>query len=171
MANPSLPEIGSPVDVPSTAYARSGIYFLLLGGEVVYVGQAIDMRKRIGNHLVEAVKHFDSVCCVPCGEQNLLKLERFFIEKFVPRYNNCRIAKQLKRFERGGWDRKVDPLPATDATLNESEAAAFLGLSLDELRALGGNGPPSYSKRRCRSRSRYRVFPLGGLVAFSFKAA
>ena len=62
----------------------SGVYFLVLGDEVVYVGQSTNVHARIPNH---ADKEFDKYAFVPCDVDLLNKLESLYIHVLRPKIN------------------------------------------------------------------------------------
>jgi hypothetical protein len=62
----------------------SGVYFLLDGDEVVYVGQAKSVYQRIGCHVD---KKFDRYAYVPCPLDMLDKLESLYIHCLQPKLN------------------------------------------------------------------------------------
>jgi hypothetical protein len=62
----------------------SGVYFLLDGDEVVYVGQAVNVYARIGQHVG---KRFDRYAFVPCSVDALDRLESLYIHCLRPRLN------------------------------------------------------------------------------------
>ena len=62
----------------------SGVYFLLDGDEVVYVGQAVNVYSRIGQH---TDKRFDRYAFVPCAVEVLDRLESLYIHCLRPRLN------------------------------------------------------------------------------------
>lgn len=62
----------------------SGVYFLLDGDEVVYVGQAVNVYSRIGQH---TDKRFDRYAFVPCAVDALDMLESLYIHCLRPRLN------------------------------------------------------------------------------------
>jgi hypothetical protein len=62
----------------------SGVYFLLDGDEIVYVGQAVNVYSRIGQH---TNKRFDRYAFVPCAVNELDKLESLYIHCLRPRLN------------------------------------------------------------------------------------
>lgn len=62
----------------------SGIYFLLDGNEVVYIGQAVNVYSRIGQH---ANKRFDRFTFIPCAADALNVLESLYIHCLRPRLN------------------------------------------------------------------------------------
>lgn len=64
----------------------SGVYFLLEQGDVVYVGQAICILRRIGEHV--GTKKFSAWAWVPVPIPDLLVMERAYIRKFNPIYNH-----------------------------------------------------------------------------------
>jgi len=68
-----------------------GIYFLCREGEVVYVGQSIDIHPRVRNHAkgnsCASAKQFDSVFWIAAEEKDLDWLETFWIDKLQPPLN------------------------------------------------------------------------------------
>ena len=85
------------VDVPSEILQHSGdlyefdiytppsVYFLIFRGEVVYVGQTVNLSSRIEHHKTN--KEFDRVLHMHIDKERLLEIERFFIEILEPKYN------------------------------------------------------------------------------------
>lgn len=67
----------------------SGVYFLCEKDEVVYVGQALSVMSRIGEHIREGVKVFDMtrVFFLPCPASALNQTEQGFIKLLDPKYN------------------------------------------------------------------------------------
>jgi hypothetical protein len=63
----------------------SGIYLLMQGAEVVYVGQSINVAKRIGAHIGQ--KDFDRALYLPTQRKDLNRVEAAYIKKFNPIYN------------------------------------------------------------------------------------
>lgn len=149
----------------------SGIYFLHSGTDVVYVGQAIDIRKRIGNHLTEGVKSFDRFSWIPIPQHLLDKREREYIGRFAPRYNRCSLANDARLMAQAGWGEAGKVLAvANKGSLSLDDAARFLGISTDALLALGESGPPYRNSRYSRSRVRRRVYPLNDLREYAQRA-
>lgn len=64
-----------------------GVYFLLEGKEIVYIGQSIDCQKRVGTHIKETAKQFDRACFVPVDRESLNEVEATLIALFKPRHN------------------------------------------------------------------------------------
>jgi hypothetical protein len=71
----------------------SGIYFLIRGGEVVYVGQSVDVLHRIARHRREG-KVFDSFSYMECDPHQMDRLESLYIKAFVPEENLSLGARQ-----------------------------------------------------------------------------
>jgi hypothetical protein len=65
----------------------TGVYFLLNGTEIVYVGQAYDVMSRIGLHRDEKKKEFNGYYIIECQKEHLNLVEAHFILKFKPLYN------------------------------------------------------------------------------------
>lgn len=64
---------------------KSGVYFLFDKGELVYIGQSNNVFYRIGQHIGENTKIFDSFEYYETNDH--LSLEGFLIELFNPKYN------------------------------------------------------------------------------------
>lgn len=69
------------------SFARSGVYFLFQGQEIVYVGQSADVLRRIGEHISDRLKVFDGVAFIPCQALNRVWMEEQYIKRLKPRYN------------------------------------------------------------------------------------
>lgn len=65
----------------------SGIYFLLSGNRVVYVGQAKNIKARIRQHKEDPNKVFDAYAYLPCEEEYLDTLEALYIMHLRPAQN------------------------------------------------------------------------------------
>jgi excinuclease UvrABC nuclease subunit len=65
----------------------TGIYFLILNTDIVYVGQSTDVEFRVHSHRRRGEKVFDSFYCVSCDPEKLDILEAEYIVQFNPRYN------------------------------------------------------------------------------------
>jgi predicted GIY-YIG superfamily endonuclease len=63
-----------------------GIYFLVKHDEIVYVGQSIDIFRRIGRHKAEG-RDFDSFTFIQCEQEKLDYYESLYIGAFVPEQN------------------------------------------------------------------------------------
>lgn len=68
----------------SPVIKRSGVYFLKWKGEIVYVGQSVNMFVRVNSHWD---KEFDEVTFFACEPHELNKWEGFFIRFLRPRLN------------------------------------------------------------------------------------
>lgn len=65
------------------------VYFLISKEEIVYVGRSVDVFKRLGDHSSGYEKKvFDCYFCIKTNENNVSKLEKKYIAKFKPKYNN-----------------------------------------------------------------------------------
>lgn len=60
------------------------VYFLLRSGRVVYIGQTINLRKRLPKHYK---KRYDAVRWILCPKELLLHYESRWINRFKPKYN------------------------------------------------------------------------------------
>ncbi|KXS55166.1 MAG: prophage regulatory protein [Marinobacter sp. T13-3] len=63
----------------------SGVYFLVKGGEVVYVGQSTSVYSRVTTHY--ASKDFDFWSYIPCEKEGLDILESLYIHFLQPKLN------------------------------------------------------------------------------------
>ena len=68
------------------ANRTSGVYFLMLDDEVVYVGQSVDVLGRISRHKRDG-KEFDSFSYILCEEGDLNRLEALYITVLMPWLN------------------------------------------------------------------------------------
>lgn len=66
-------------------YNVCGVYFLLLKGEIVYIGQSVSVAARVSSH--RSSKDFDSVAFVHCEEEFLDVLETLYILAYSPKLN------------------------------------------------------------------------------------
>lgn len=64
-----------------------GVYFLFLQKQVVYVGQSINIFRRLGQHAEKGAIQFDAVSWIECGREELGRLERAYIHLFNPPLN------------------------------------------------------------------------------------
>jgi len=62
-----------------------GIYFLKKNKEVVYVGQSIDIERRVKEHSKE--KEFDDYSYIECDKSLLNSMEQSFILQYNPKLN------------------------------------------------------------------------------------
>lgn len=82
----SLPEITKKTDV------IQGIYFICDKEKVYYIGQSIDIKNRLYSHTHKFIfdKHNCKTKILKVIEQDIrLELEKCFINRFQPIYNNC----------------------------------------------------------------------------------
>lgn len=66
---------------------NSGVYFLVKGTRVVYVGQALNLQARISQH---SDKDFDRFAYITCPPEQLDKLEALYIHTLRPPLNGTR---------------------------------------------------------------------------------
>lgn len=65
----------------------SGIYFLIAGGVIAYVGKSKNIMVRLGNHLFDKEKMFDAFAYIAVPKGRLSEMERKYIRKFSPHHN------------------------------------------------------------------------------------
>jgi predicted GIY-YIG superfamily endonuclease len=86
LSDHEVPELGKFKDV--TSVLVSGVYILLCGIIIVYVGQARCLSVRIGQHREEKKIKFDGVKIYPCEHKGRrLAMERLLIRKYQPKWN------------------------------------------------------------------------------------
>jgi len=73
--------------VKEILFYPQGIYFLIDGDEIVYIGQSSRISRRIPEHLVD--KKFNRIFLLIVSD-NINKLEIDYINKFNPKYNRQR---------------------------------------------------------------------------------
>lgn len=91
-----LPDGSSPVPAPPPGIGhlqpfrlpRAGVYLLLKGDQVVYVGSSTNVVQRLAQH---DDKEFDSVALVECSEGDRLAVERAYIRANKPPLNTAHI--------------------------------------------------------------------------------
>ena len=88
---------------------KSGVYFLLQGMRIVYVGQSVNIFTRVSSHLTS--KTFDGYAYVPCPACDLDVLESLYIHTLRPALNG--------RFTENG--------PSINTPLRLSELIAISG--------------------------------------------
>ncbi|WP_250518638.1 phage integrase Arm DNA-binding domain-containing protein [Caballeronia sp. ATUFL_M1_KS5A] len=64
-----------------------GVYFLIHGDMIVYVGQSRNILTRLAQHQSECAKIFDSFYMIECKASDLDRIEALYIRKFRPIYN------------------------------------------------------------------------------------
>lgn len=71
----------------------SGIYFLVSGDDVVYVGQAKTVLYRIIDHIAQGRKEFDRIFYLPLPKSELNASEKEWAEALRPKYNIAKSGK------------------------------------------------------------------------------
>lgn len=83
----------SSTDIPGAIdlvdfYPISGVYFLWIGADVVYVGQSSNLRVRVFTHMRRWKNlAFTKICYIPVHPRNLLRVESYWISKLNPPLN------------------------------------------------------------------------------------
>lgn len=65
--------------------AKCGVYFLVRGRRVVYVGQSVNIMARLATHMKE--KEFDAACYLEAAPDELDFIESFYIHALQPELN------------------------------------------------------------------------------------
>lgn len=106
---------------------KTGIYFMIRQNVVVYVGKTVKWPKRIGFHSSQLMD-FDQVKFLEYPEEELLKYEKAYIEKYHPEYNIShnqpvkRGRKKLYSFKVGSpeWKKQVHKMRFRKLTLKST---------------------------------------------------
>lgn len=75
--------------------AVCGIYFLLQGNCIVYVGQSINLHSRVVDHICSKKKVFDRFLMVEYPKKLLNRMEARYIAHFHPKYNVTKAWKHI----------------------------------------------------------------------------
>lgn len=76
---------GKILDLAKPIHVISGVYFLIKGDEIVYIGRSYDCVRRVTRHPRD---WFDSYAVLECQDADKIsRLEVQYIQKFSPRYN------------------------------------------------------------------------------------
>lgn len=67
-----------------------GVYFLIAGHRIMYVGQSTDAHYRAGYHAASLGRVFDAVHVIPCDERDACLLESRYIMALQPPWNRRR---------------------------------------------------------------------------------
>ncbi len=67
----------------------TGIYFLIMNEEIVYVGQSVNILQRVGSHISEG-KKFNKFSFVECNESQLRVIESVYIKMIQPMLNSIK---------------------------------------------------------------------------------
>lgn len=73
-----------------------GIYFLIKNNKIVYVGQSVNIFKRIADHIRSEKMDFDSYSFENYPKKNLNLIEAEYIIKFEPKLNSYMLPKNSK---------------------------------------------------------------------------
>jgi hypothetical protein len=63
----------------------AGVYFLIEGKDIVYIGYSVDCYKRLRRHVLNDIFYFNYFYAVKIQEYEYV--EKFYIRKFKPKYN------------------------------------------------------------------------------------
>lgn len=73
------------IAIPFSSPPRVGVYFLILQGEVVYVGSSVNVLARVGSHTGRI--EFDDARWISTSVDDLRLVESHFINSLMPRCN------------------------------------------------------------------------------------
>lgn len=106
----NLLEAEDILDVAEPIRKKCGVYFLIAGGEIVYVGQSTDVDSRVRQHALD--KDFESYHYIEVDQENLNYVESFYIIKLKPILNKKRGGKRASSGYRKKW--MTTPLSRSD---------------------------------------------------------
>ncbi len=109
---PSIRLIPGLMDITAASRLSSGIYFMCLGDRVVYVGRSTSVGSRIGQHVIEARKVFDTILHLPWPADSLAQIEAELIRALKPEYNTVGLV--------GDASRSADKLLLMGITVREA---------------------------------------------------
>ncbi len=87
---------------------KCGIYFLINEGKLMYIGQSINIDARLPGH---DWRKYDAWTWVSCDRRELHKLERRYIDQFLPPWNEDKRTTYLRPREPIPIDAPLEPLP------------------------------------------------------------
>ncbi len=96
----------------------SGVYFLIKKRRVVYVGQSVDVFRRISKHAA-ADRDFDSFNYLACDPSRLDEVERAYIEALMPDWNETMGGQRKQQKDSG----KQEPNPPHHRTTHDHRHA------------------------------------------------
>jgi hypothetical protein len=67
---------------------NSAVYILMLRGEIVYIGESKNPFSRIGCHVKDMHKRFDSLRIMPCADHRRKYWEAVLIDRYQPIFNS-----------------------------------------------------------------------------------
>lgn len=85
----------------------SGVYFLLKADEVVYVGQSVNMYRRVEAHRLQG-KDFDRVTYLPAREEVLRELEMVYIHLYRPAQNVLLPSEKRRHIYEGKLPERIE---------------------------------------------------------------
>jgi len=140
--------------LPCISYSRRkdsapkapGVYFIAdAAGDILYIGQAVNLStKFISHHYAQLLREHaaDSILWFEVTDKALLDdTEAMFIKALAPKLNitHNRYKKQAKRI-RAGEPAEPEPWVCKPLVYRPREAAAILGVPLDELERMARSG-------------------------------
>lgn len=82
-----------------------GVYHLLRGDTVVYVGQSRNVLSRVATWRTCGVIEFDAYRVIPCALDELNDLEREHIARYTPEHNRAGVDRAYLPYIRYAWER------------------------------------------------------------------
>jgi hypothetical protein len=82
----------------SSIVTPPGIYFLCLEGEIMYIGQAVNVASRVLTHIADKLKYFDEVYFLQVQPERLSEIESTLIKFYRPRLNITGVPKEGESF-------------------------------------------------------------------------
>lgn len=78
----------------STPLPKSGVYFLIEAGNVVYVGRSDSIAERIATHVRRGLIQFSATFAIPAVGLEMERLEQLYIGQLKPQHNICFLTSQ-----------------------------------------------------------------------------
>jgi len=95
--SPHEPAVASMQIVAASRPVRNmrecGVYFLIEGEKIVYVGQSVEVTARVTSHMKDRNKVFDRAAYIPVPEERLDEVELFWIRALRPEFNRMGLQK------------------------------------------------------------------------------
>ena len=81
-------------------YVYCGVYFLFDYHELVYIGCSNDIYNRLEFHMKDDSKQYTKFSFIEYAVDDMKIVERFLINKYLPKYNKDTLTKKIRKDER-----------------------------------------------------------------------
>lgn len=148
------------MSLPLRRRAFCGVYFLIRGDDIVYVGASTQILRRLSVHLVAEKMLFNRIAFILCDKAEVWEIEFAYISALDPIYNRIG-GPDADGYRRLTCQRERVPLNDYAAVLTSEEATIYLeqkGIHLADSTLTG--------LRRRRKGPVYYTVPRGGVVYY-----